>query len=148
MTEPLLTIEELVFEAAGRRILDRFTLSLEEGDIHALLGANGAGKSTLAYLLMGSESYVPAHGTIRFGGHDLLPLKMHERAALGLTMAWQEPARFEGITVREFLMLGHRDRDPVPALRAVGLDPDRYLNRPMDTFLSGENAIDSRWPQS
>ena len=75
--------------------------------------------------------------TVLFDGTDLLPLKMHERARLGLTLAWQEPARFEGVTVREYLSLGKPDCDPEPALRQVGLSPDRYLNRRVDKALSG-----------
>lgn len=86
---------------------------------------------------MGCESYTPSAGTVLFDGTDLIPMKMHERARLGLTLAWQEPARFEGVTVREYLTLGKPDCDPEPALRQVGLAPDRYLNRRMDKALSG-----------
>jgi Fe-S cluster assembly ATP-binding protein len=117
--------------------LSSLNLTIGEQEIHALLGANGAGKSTLAYLLMGCEGYLPAGGTVRFAGTDLIPLSMHERAALGLTMAWQEPARFEGVTVREYLTLKRADRDPAPALIQVGLPPDRYMNRYVDKTLSG-----------
>ncbi len=137
MTAPLLDIHDLAFEAGRQRILDNLTLQIGAREIHALLGANGAGKSTLAYLVMGCEGYRPAGGTMRFAGTDLAPLRMHERAALGLTMTWQEPARFEGITVREFLTLKHPDRDPVPALLQVGLTPERYLDRYVDKALSG-----------
>ncbi len=133
----LLDIHGLSFEAGRQRILDSVDLTIGEREIHALLGANGAGKSTLAYLLMGCEGYAPAGGTLHFSGRDLIPLQMHERAALGLTMAWQEPARFEGITVREYLTLKHPDRDPVPALIQVGLTPERYLDRYVDKTLSG-----------
>jgi Fe-S cluster assembly ATP-binding protein len=86
---------------------------------------------------MGCEGYAPTGGAIRFAGRDVLTLQMHERAALGLTMAWQEPARFEGITVREYLTLKHQERDPVPALIQVGLTPERYLDRYVDKSLSG-----------
>ena len=68
---------------------------------------------------------------------QLLPLKMHERAQLGLTLAWQEPARFEGLTVREYLSLGKPECDPEAALKQVSLDPNRYLKRRMDKALSG-----------
>ncbi|WHZ27809.1 MAG: Iron-sulfur cluster assembly ATPase protein SufC [Nitrospira sp.] len=70
-------------------------------------------------------------------GVDLLPLKMHERAKLGVTLAWQEPARFEGVTVLEYLTLGRSEFNPEPVLMQVGLDPDRYLNRRVDKALSG-----------
>ena len=137
MPSPLLDIRNLTFKVDRHAILDRLDLTIESQEIHALLGANGSGKTTLAYLLMGCEGYVPSAGTVLFNGRDLLPLKMHERAKLGLTLAWQEPARFEGVTVREYLTLGKPDCDPEPALRQVGLAPERYLNRRLDKALSG-----------
>jgi Fe-S cluster assembly ATP-binding protein len=137
MTNSLLDIRNLTFEADRHSILDRLGLTIDQQEIHALLGANGSGKTTLAYVLMGCEGYAPSAGTVLFEGADLLPLKMHERARLGLTLAWQEPARFEGVTVREYLTLGKPDCDPEPALKQVGLAPDRYLNRRMDKSLSG-----------
>ncbi len=137
MDEPLLDITQLVFTVNGQRILDGLDLTLREGEIHALLGANGSGKSTLAYVVMGCEGYAPASGTILFKGEDLRPLPMHERAKRGITLAWQEPARFEGITVRELLTLGRPDVDPRSPLELVGLSPDRYLSRCVDKGLSG-----------
>ncbi|HSQ51225.1 MAG TPA: ABC transporter ATP-binding protein [Nitrospiraceae bacterium] len=137
MPHSLLSIRNLTFEVEQHPILDRLDLAIESQEIHALLGANGSGKTTLAYVLMGCESYAPSAGTVLFDGADLLPLKMHERARLGLTLAWQEPARFEGVTVREYLTLGKPDCDPEPALKQVGLDPERYLERRMDKALSG-----------
>lgn len=137
MSPPLLEIHALTFEADHHPILDRLDLSVQEGEIHALLGSNGSGKTTLAYVLMGCEGYAPSAGRVLFSGTDLLPLKMHERAKLGLTLAWQEPARFEGVTVREYLTLGTPGRDPTPVLAQVGLDPERYLNRRVDKSLSG-----------
>jgi len=137
MVFPLLDIRDLTFVVGDQKILDRLDLTICQGEIHALLGANGSGKTTLAYVLMGCESYVPSGGRLVFNGTDLLPLKMYERARLGLTLAWQEPARFEGVTVHEYLSLGKPDYDPEPALRQVGLDPERYLNRRVDKTLSG-----------
>jgi Fe-S cluster assembly ATP-binding protein len=137
MMSLLLDINGLTFSVGGQTILDQLDLAIGPREIHALLGANGSGKTTLAYLLMGCDGYVPTQGTIRFAGVDLLSLKMHERAKLGLTLAWQEPARFEGITIREFLMLGRSEFNPEPVLMQVGLDPDRYLNRRVDKALSG-----------
>lgn len=137
MPLPLLDIQRLTFEVDRHPILDRLNLAIQAGEIHALLGANGSGKTTLAHVLMGCEGYQPSAGTILFNGANLLPLKIHERAKLGLTLAWQEPARFEGITVREYLSLGLSGCDSSSALKQVGLEPDRYLNRRMDKALSG-----------
>lgn len=137
MQMPLLEIERLRYEVDHQRIVDGLTLRLDRHEIHALLGANGSGKTTLAYVLMGCDGYLPSAGTIRFAGVDLLSLKMHERAKLGLTLAWQEPARFEGITVREYLTLGRTRNEAAEVLTQVGLDPERYLHRRVDKALSG-----------
>ncbi|THJ23668.1 MAG: ATP-binding cassette domain-containing protein [Nitrospira sp. CG24E] len=137
MPHPRLDIRNLTFNVDRHAILDRLDLAIQPGEIHALLGANGSGKTTLAYVLMGCEGYAPSAGQVLLDGTDLLSLKMHERARSGLTLAWQEPARFEGITVREYLTLGKSDCDTEPALRQVALDPDRYLHRRMDKALSG-----------
>ena len=111
-SSPILDIRDLTFTVGDQKILNRLDLAIHPKEIHALLGANGSGKTTLAYLLMGCEGYVPMAGTVLFNGTDLLRLKMHERAKLGLTLAWQEPARFEGLTIREYLSLGHPELTP------------------------------------
>lgn len=136
-SSPILDIRDLTFTVGDQKILNRLDLAIHPREIHALLGANGSGKTTLAYLLMGCEGYVPMAGTVLFNGTDLLRLKMHERAKLGLTLAWQEPARFEGLTIREYLSLGHPELPPESLLLQVGLDPERYLNRRVDKALSG-----------
>lgn len=136
-SSPILDIRDLTFTVGDQKILNRLDLAIHPREIHALLGANGSGKTTLAYLLMGCEGYVPMAGTVLFNSTDLLRLKMHERAKLGLTLAWQEPARFEGLTIREYLSLGHPGLTPESLLLQVGLDPERYLNRRVDKALSG-----------
>jgi Fe-S cluster assembly ATP-binding protein len=121
----------------GRQVLSDVDLSLAEGEIHALIGSNGAGKSTLAHALIGSEGYRPQCGEIRLRGRSLLELAMHERARLGMTLAWQEPARIEGLAVRDYLRLGNRAADPAACLERVALDPGAYLDRLIDKTLSG-----------
>jgi Fe-S cluster assembly ATP-binding protein len=134
----LLTVNQLVFEVHGKRILDGLDLALGEGEIHALLGANGTGKSTLAYLIMGCAGYTPSSGEIRFQDQLINPLPLHERARLGITMTWQEPARFEGLRVADYLSL-RKDSgsDPAECLRRVGLQAELYLDRAVDKTLSG-----------
>ena len=65
---PLLVVNNLVFRATGRDILAGLSMTIEAGEVHALLGTNGTGKSTLAYLLMGCEGYQLFSGSIFFGG--------------------------------------------------------------------------------
>jgi Fe-S cluster assembly ATP-binding protein len=134
---PLLQVSGVGFSVAGRTILDGLELELREREIHALLGSNGTGKTTLAYLIMGCAGYAPDRGEIRFQGRVINGLPIHERARLGITMAWQEPARFEGLSVWSYLALMHPYEDPAAYLAQVGLEPAAYLNRPLDKTLSG-----------
>jgi Fe-S cluster assembly ATP-binding protein len=137
---PFLEVNNVVYgvvPAQGRPILSGLSLAIEPGKVHALLGTNGTGKSTLAYLIMGCEGYRPSSGEIRLAGVTVNTLPIHERARLGITMAWQEPVRFEGITVGDYLTLKRREADPGPFLALVGLSPDLYMHRMVDKCLSG-----------
>ena len=102
----MLEIDNLKLILNGHPILKGVNLEVKKGEIHTILGANGAGKSSLAYCLMGSEGYHPQEGTIRFSGKDINNLSITERARMGLTLAWQEAARFEGLIARVYLSLG------------------------------------------
>jgi Fe-S cluster assembly ATP-binding protein len=133
----LLAIEGLAYRAGGVAILEHVDLEVRENEIHALLGANGAGKTTLARIVMGCAGYVPSAGALRFDGQDLSGLAMHERARLGIALAWQEPARFEGLPVHRYLALGARGAPPPDCLRRVGLEPQAFLGRALDKSLSG-----------
>jgi Fe-S cluster assembly ATP-binding protein len=133
----LLELKGLTFQAGGKKILDDFSMTIEASEVHALLGTNGTGKSTLAYLIMGCEGYRPSSGEIVFEGKVINDLKIHERAKLGITMAWQEPVRFEGISVRDYLTLNNMDTDPSHYLEMVGLSPELYRGRMVDKCLSG-----------
>jgi Fe-S cluster assembly ATP-binding protein len=136
----MLKIKDLVYEAAGQRpsrILDGLSFTVESGEVHALLGANGTGKSTLAYLIMGCGGYRPSSGDIVFEGNALGSRPIHERARMGITMAWQEPVRFEGITVNDYLTFRNKDADTAELLALVGLNPSLYGHRMVDRALSG-----------
>ncbi|MBI5495053.1 MAG: ATP-binding cassette domain-containing protein [Deltaproteobacteria bacterium] len=137
MAEAFLHVRDLACVINGRHVLRGLDLDVREGEIHALIGANGSGKSTLAFILMGCDGYAATAGVTRFKGTDLAPLAIHERARLGMTLAWQQPAQFEGITVREYLGLRRSGVDPAWALAQVGLDPGRCLDRSVDRTLSG-----------
>lgn len=102
----LLELHDICFTATGREILAGLTLGIEAGEVHALLGTNGTGKNTLACVIMGCHGYHPVSGEIYFAGKPINNLKVHERARLGISMAWQEPARFEGLLIRDYLTLG------------------------------------------
>lgn len=134
---PLLELTDLSYQVAQKQILDGLSLQIESSEVHALLGTNGTGKSTLAYLILGCEGYRPASGSIVFAGREIMADKIFARARLGITMAWQEPVRFEGISVAQYLCLRNKDLNPAPYLAMVGLQPGRYLTRMVDRSLSG-----------
>lgn len=135
----LLQIDGLDLSRDGRHVLCGARLAVRPGQVHVLLGPNGSGKSTLAYVIMGCPGYEPDAGNLRFAGRDLAGLSMTERARLGITLGWQEPARFEGLTVRDYVGLAPgADRDAVVrSLEGVSLDPAVYLDRPVDRTMSG-----------
>jgi Fe-S cluster assembly ATP-binding protein len=126
----------------GKRILHDLNLRVLPGEIHAILGMNGTGKSTLASVVMGLTGFFPTSGRVIFRGEDITALPVPDRAKRGITLAWQEPARFEGLTVGEYLELGRHGAPggglpPEKCLLMVGLPPDRYLRRNVDSTLSG-----------
>ena len=133
----LLEVNNLSYHVGGRQIIDGLSLTIAPSEVHALIGTNGTGKSTLACLIMGCGGCRPSGGEIIFADRPIDGLAIHERAALGITMAWQEPARFEGLTVREYLSLKDNGADPDDCLTMVGLEPLRYMDRLVDKSLSG-----------
>jgi Fe-S cluster assembly ATP-binding protein len=135
-----LTGVELVL--GGRKILHDVDLELGETEVHSILGMNGTGKSTLASVIMGLNGYAPTAGRVLFCGEDITAFSISERAQRGITLAWQEPARFEGLTVAEYLATGRQAArnsplTPQECLAKVGLHPLMYLARAVDTTLSG-----------
>ncbi len=134
----MLVIDKLCVKRGDKEIVKDFSLTVEDGEIVAVLGRNGAGKSTLAGALMGLSGFEVVSGKIELNGKDITNLPVNERAKLGLTMAWQEPARFEGIKVKEYIDLtGQKSEDEIKKiLHSVGI-PMSYLDRAVDETLSG-----------
>ncbi|NWK96723.1 Fe-S cluster assembly ATPase SufC [Sphingobium lactosutens] len=99
----MLTIENLTNEIDGKAILKGLSLSINAGEIHAIMGPNGAGKSTLAYTLGGRPNYEVTGGTATFEGMDLFEMEPHERAAAGLFLGFQYPVEIPGVSNLQFL---------------------------------------------
>lgn len=136
----ILTVEKISLVLEGREILKDLSLSVKAGTIHSILGPNAAGKSSLAYVLMGCCDYFPQSGRIYFMGEDITNFPLQKRAKIGLTLAWQEPARFEGLTVKDYIAVGTKDKNETlieESLHHVLLEPKDYLNREVDKTLSG-----------
>ncbi len=99
----MLKIENLHAEIDGKPILKGLSLTVNAGEIHAIMGPNGAGKSTLAYVLGGRPGYEITAGSVTFEGQDLLALEPHERAAAGLFLGFQYPVEIPGVSNVQFL---------------------------------------------
>jgi Fe-S cluster assembly ATP-binding protein len=99
----MLRITNLTNEIDGKPILKGLSLSINAGEIHAIMGPNGAGKSTLAYTLGGRPGYDATGGSVSFEGQDLLDMEPHERAAAGIFLGFQYPVEIPGVSNLQFL---------------------------------------------
>ncbi len=99
----MLQITNLHATVGGKAILNGLTLTVNAGEVHAIMGPNGAGKSTLSYVLAGRAGYAVTGGSVTFEGRDLLALDAHERAAAGLFLGLQYPVEIPGVSNLTFL---------------------------------------------
>ncbi len=111
----MLEVKNLCAEIEGNQILRGVNLTIEKGEIHAIMGPNGAGKSTLAKILAGHPAYEVTSGEVWFKGQNLFDMGPEERAKAGLFMSFQYPLEIAGVTNRQFLEA---------AMRALGKEGD------------------------
>jgi len=157
MMSALLEIENLhakVAGAEGRQILKGLNLTVNAGEVHAIMGKNGSGKSTLAQVLMGKESYEVTDGSVAFEGRDLLELDTEERAREGLFLAFQYPVEIAGVSTSYFLRAAvnetrkHRGQPELDAkdfiklvkgkMAALKMDDSFYKRAVNEGFSGGE----------
>ena len=148
----MLQINNLHATVGDKPILKGLTLTLNAGEIHAIMGPNGAGKSTLGYVLAGRPGYEVTEGSVKFNGADILALAPHERAAAGLFLGFQYPVEIPGVSNVQFLREAlnaqrkHRGEPPlsgaeflkIARAQAAALDMDmEMLKRPVNVGFSG-----------
>ena len=99
----MLEIKDLHASINGKEILKGINLTVNPGEIHALMGQNGAGKSTLSNVLVGNPAYEVTSGSVTFNGKDLLAMKPEERAHEGLFLSFQQPVEIPGVSMVNFM---------------------------------------------
>jgi Fe-S cluster assembly ATP-binding protein len=99
----MLDVKNLQVRVDDRQILNGLDLTVNAGEVHAIMGPNGSGKSTLAHVLAGKSGYEVTGGTVLFEGEDLLELRPDERAARGIFLAFQYPLEIPGVATMTFL---------------------------------------------
>ena len=149
---PLLEIKDLHAQVGDREILKGIDLTINPGEVHAIMGPNGSGKSTLAQVLAGRELYSVTGGQVIYDGKDLLELAPEDRAREGIFLAFQYPVEIPGVSNMYFLKAalnttrkahGQEELDALDFLNLVRekmklMDMDQaLLNRPVNTGFSG-----------
>ncbi len=150
--KPLLEIEDLHARVGDKEIIKGFNLTINEGEVHAVMGPNGAGKSTLSYVLTGKQGYEITSGTIRFKGKDLIAMSAEERAREGIFLCMQYPVEIPGVPTATFLkhaVNAARKHQSLPEMdtfeflklvreegRKLGID-NEMIKRPVNVGFSG-----------
>ena len=99
----MLEIKDLHASVNGKEILKGVNLTINDGEVHALMGQNGAGKSTLSNVLVGHPAYEVTKGSITFNGKDLLAMSPEERAHEGIFLSFQTPVEIPGVSMVNFM---------------------------------------------
>lgn len=149
---PLLEIENLHAKVADKEIIKGLSLTINEGEIHAIMGPNGAGKSTLSYVLCGKPGYEITSGTVKFKGKNLCEISPEERAREGMFLCMQYPVEIPGVPTSSFLkhaVNAVRAHNGLPELdtmefmkllreeaKKLGIDSE-MLKRPINVGFSG-----------
>jgi Fe-S cluster assembly ATP-binding protein len=148
----MLEIKNLRARVADKEILRGIDLSVQAGEIHALMGPNGSGKSTLAHVLSGRENYQVTAGEVRYEGKDLLAMSPEDRAREGIFLAFQYPVEIPGISTTYFLKAAvnavrkQRGLEELDAMEFLSLIKEKsqlvemdqnLINRPLNEGFSG-----------
>src|SRR5437763_13015008 len=142
---PLLQVKNLHAQVAGggRKILNGVDLSIDTGEVHAIMGKNGSGKSTLCQVLAGREAYEVTEGSVTYDGKNLLELSTEERAREGIFLAFQYPVEIPGVSTDYFLKAAvhavrkHRGENDLNAMEFLKLFKERREMLELNNIFTG-----------
>ena len=142
-----LEIKNLHVNIEGKEILKGLTLTINQGEIHAIMGPNGTGKSTLAYTLMGHPNYTVTEGEIIFKDQNMLELEPDERSRAGIFLAFQYPVAIPGVTVANFLRtaINARRRAVNPEDKGMPIPEFRKMLKEKMAMLKMDQAFAGRY---
>ena len=158
----MLKIDDLKvsLEEEEKQIIKGLSLSINPGEVHAIMGPNGSGKSTLSSVLAGKDGYIIDSGDVTFDGNDLLEAEVEERAALGVFMAFQYPIEIPGVGNMNFLRTALNSQrktrgqeelnaaDFLKLVRGIAKEleiSDEMMKRPVNVGASGEKKSEMKY---
>jgi Fe-S cluster assembly ATP-binding protein len=125
LNSPLLEIKDLEVSIDDTEILKKLNLTINKGEIHAIMGTNGSGKSTFSKVLAGHPAYSVLNGDILFKGSTIVDLDPEERSHLGIFLAFQYPIEIPGVSNEDFLRLSYNSKQKF--YNKPELDPIEFL---------------------
>ena len=140
----MLGIKDLHAEINGKEILKGVNLTINKGEVHALMGPNGAGKSTLSSVLTGHPAYKVTQGTIIFNGKDLLQLTPEERACEGIFLSFQYPVEIPGVSMVNFMRTAINEQRKYRGETPLSASDFLRLMREKKDFVEMDNKLTNR----
>jgi Fe-S cluster assembly ATP-binding protein len=142
----MLTIKNLHASVEGKEILKGISLTVNAGEVHAIMGPNGSGKSTLANVLAGHNKYVVTEGEVIFNGENLLDQSAEERARNGIFLSFQYPIEIPGVSMANFMKTAvnehrkHKGLDPLTASQFLKLMEEKKKVVEISTSLTNRSV--------
>lgn len=140
----MITIKNLHASIDGKAILKGLSLTVNAGEVHAIMGPNGAGKSTLASILAGKEDYEITEGSVDFDGQDLLEMNTEDRAREGLFLAFQYPVEIPGVSNINFLRTALNEQRDYKGLEPMSAKEFMSLVRGKSAIVELDSKLASR----
>ena len=140
----MLEIKDLHASINGKEILKGINLTINDGEVHALMGQNGAGKSTLSNVIVGHPAYEVTQGSITYNGKDLLGMAPEERAHKGIFLSFQQPVEIPGVSMNNFMRAALNAKRKAQGLEPISATEFLKLMRERRKIVELDNKLANR----